>query len=131
MRTTLEHKLACWIEHRNNVMFRRRDRDGTAKMLKTALEHAGLKLSYISARGANVNQITVDDSIEAFFFDDLDLTKREYRSVVLDLLTSKERRLPNLKVIWAAVSISDDEAELDLEHSNPAQAEAFDVVVMC
>ncbi len=53
------------------------------------------------------------------------------RSVVLDLLTSKERRLPNLKVIWAAVSIFDDEAELDLEHSDPAEAEAFDVLVVC
>lgn len=131
MQTTLDHKLAWWIEHRLNVMFRRMDRDRTAKILKTALDQAGLKWSHVSARGATVNQILVDDSIEAFFFDDLDWTQRGFRKVVLDLLNHKDGRLPNLKFVWAAVGNSDDEDELDLDHSGPAQAEAFDVVVVC
>jgi hypothetical protein len=65
-----------------------------------------LKWRHISARGAKVDQIFVDDSIEAFFLDDLDWTKRGFRNVALDLLTVIERHPPNLKFIWAAVCMS-------------------------
>lgn len=129
MQTTLDHKFAWWIEHRVNIMFRRRDRDETVKMLKTVFDHSGLKWRHIVARGANADQVFADDSIEAFFFDDLDRTPKKLRKVVLDLLTRKDRRLPNLKLIWVAVNVSEDEEGLDLEHLDPAQAEGFDVVV--
>jgi len=129
MQTTLDQKFAWWIEHRLNVMLRRRGRDQTAKMLKTVFDHAGLKWRHINARGAKADQIFADDSIEAFFFDDLDRTPKKFPNVVLDLLTRNDGRLPNLKLIWVAVNVSEDEDGLDLENLDPAQAEGFDVEV--
>lgn len=129
MTYSLEQKLACWIDHRLNVMFRRRQRDDFASTVKAAFDLAGLKWSYVPARSVRAEQILADDSAEAFFFDDLDRTTKRVHNVVLDLLRRKNERLPKLKFIWVAVSLTDDEAEFDLKLSDPVQAEYFDIVV--
>ncbi len=64
-----EHKLAWWIDHRLNVLFRRRNRVETASMVKAAFDHAGLKWHNYSTRTTGVKQIFADGSIEAIFID--------------------------------------------------------------
>jgi hypothetical protein len=125
---TREYKLAWWISHRLNVLFRRRNRDETASMVRAALDHAGLKW-HASPPTASIEQILADGSIEAIFFDDIDRMPKRLRNDILDLLRSKREDFPNLKVIWAAVSLTDDGDEFDLETSDPAQAEHFDITV--
>ncbi len=98
-------------------------------MVKTAFDHAGLKWHYASLGTANFEQILADGSVEAIFFDDIDRMPKRLRIDVLDLLRSKREDFPNLKVIWAAVSLTDDEDNFDLEVSDPAQAEYFDITV--
>lgn len=124
-----EHKLAWWIDHRLNVLFRRRSRAETASMVKAAFDHAGLKWHYASPGTVYVEQILADGTVEAIFFDDIDRMPKRLRSDVFELLRSKREDYPNLKVIWAAVSMTDDEDEFDLETSDPAQAEHFDITV--
>ena len=97
--TTLAKKLNCWIDHRLNVMFRRRQRDAFASAVKAAFDLTGLKWSYFSARSVRVEQILADDSVEAFYIDDLDRTTKKVHNVVLDLLGRKNERLPRLKFI--------------------------------
>ncbi|MCY3005052.1 MAG: hypothetical protein NTV29_03630 [Planctomycetota bacterium] len=128
MTNTREHKLAWWIDHRLNVLFRGRSRDEIASIVKAALDHAGLKW-HASPPTVSVEQILADGSIEAIFFDDIDRMPKRIRDDVLDLLRSKREDFPNLKVIWAAVSLTDDEDEFDLETSDPAHAEHFDITV--
>jgi len=48
MYSRVEHKLAWWIDHRLNVLFRRRNRAETASMLKAVFDHAGIKWLYAS-----------------------------------------------------------------------------------
>ena len=129
MYSGVEDKLAWWIDHRLNVLFRRRSRAETASMVKAAFDHAGLKWHYASLGTANFEQILADGSVEAIFFDDIDRMPKRLRSDVLDLLRSKREDFPNLKIIWAAVSLTDDWDEFDLETSDPAHAEHFDITV--
>lgn len=129
MTNTLENKLAWWIDHRLNVLFRRRSRAETASMVKAAFDHAELRWCYASPPTVSVEQILADGSVEAIFFDDIDRMPKRLRNDVLDLLRPKREGYPNLKVIWAAVSMTDDEDEFDLETSDPAQAEHFDITV--
>ncbi len=129
MYSRVEDKLAWWIDHRLNVLFRRRSRAETASMVKAAFDHAGLKWHYASLGTANFEQILADGSVEAIFFEDIDRMPKRLRNDVLDLLRSKREDFPNLKVIWAAVSLTDDGDEFDLETSDTAQAEHFDITV--
>ena len=110
-----ENKLAWWIDHRLNVLFRRRSRAETVSMVKAAFDHAGLKWHSASPGTVCVEQILADGSVEAIFFDDIDRMPKRLRNHVLELLRSKREGCPNLKVIWAAVSTTDDEDEFDLE----------------
>lgn len=129
MYSRVEDKLAWWIDHRLNVLFRRRSRAETASMVKAAFDHAGLKWHYASLGTANFEQILADGSVEAIFFDDIDRMPKRLRSDVLKLLRAKREDYPNLKVIWAAVYMTDDEGEFDLKTSDPAQAEHFDITL--
>jgi hypothetical protein len=124
-----EHKLSWWIVHRLNVLFRRKSRHETASMVKTAFDHARLRWHYASPRTASVEQILADGSVEAVFFDDLDSTPKRLRNDLFELLRSKRENFPNLKVIWAAANLTDDEGDFDLGYSDPAQAEHFDITV--
>ena len=124
-----EHKLAWWIDHRLNVLFRRRSRAETASMVKAAFDHAELKWYYASPRTTNFEQILADGSNEAIFFDDIDRMPKRLRNDVLELLRAKREGYPNLKVIWAAVYMTDEEDEFDLKTSDLAQADHFDITV--
>lgn len=129
MTNTREHKLAWWIDHRLNVLFRRRSRAETASMVRVAFDHAGLKWLFASTPSPSVEQILADGSIEAIFFDDIDRMPKRLRNDVFELLRSKREDFPSLKVIWAAVNMADDGDEFDLETSDPAHAEHFDITV--
>ena len=98
-------------------------------MVKAAFDHAGLKWHNYSTRTTGVKQILADGSVEAIFIDDIDRMPKRLRSDVLELLRSKREDYPNLKVIWAAVSMTDDEDNFDQEVSDPAQANHFDIIV--
>jgi hypothetical protein len=129
MYSRVEDKLAWWIDNRLNVLFRRRSRAETASMVKVAFDHAGLKWLFASTPSASIEQILAGGSVDAIFFDDIDRMPKRLRNDVLDLLRSKREDFPNLKVIWAAVSLTDDGDEFDLETSDPAHAEYFDITV--
>lgn len=76
-------------------------------MVKAAFDHAGLKRHSASPGTVCVEQILADGSVKAIFFDDKDRMPTRLRNDVLELLRSKREGCPNLKVIWAAVSMTD------------------------
>jgi hypothetical protein len=116
------------FDHQLNVLFRGRHGVGKTSIVKAGFDHAGLRWRYFSVPTGKPEQIFDDESVEALFFDDFDRMPKKFRSVVMGLLRHKSDRLPNLKIVWAAVSVDDDD-DFDLEQFDPAQADRFHVTV--
>lgn len=62
------------------------------------------------------------------FVAGLDRAPRSVRRIVMNLLTDRNSGLPDLKMVWASVSVV-DEFHLDRESADPAHGDRFDVVV--
>lgn len=122
---TLPAKLSWWIDHRLNILFRGRHGVGKTGVVEEAFERAGLRWRRFSAQRFKLDEIFEDASVEALFFDDLERMPRRICSAVVGLVRDGSGRLPQLKVVWAAVSVAEDDVdEFDLESVEP-----FDVTV--
>lgn len=75
---------------------------------------------------ASVEQILADKSVEAMFFAEIDRMPKIVCQAVMELLQFKSikgEQFPNLKVVWAAINLDDDEGFAnEVEKLNPAQA---------
>ncbi|HEX4130858.1 MAG TPA: hypothetical protein VHZ24_12515 [Pirellulales bacterium] len=123
--SSLATKLTYWINHRLNILFRGRHGVGKTAIVQKAFERAGLRWRRLSALPFKPEQIFENPSVEALFFDDLERMPKRFRSIVVDLVRNGSERLPNLKVVWAAVSVADDE----FEEFDQETVEPFDVTV--
>jgi hypothetical protein len=122
---TLPDKLAFWIDHRLNILFRGRHFVGKTAIVQEAFERAGLRWRRFSSARLKLDEIFEDAAVEALFFDDLERLPKKVRTVVLDLVRNGSGRLRDLKIVWAAVSVAEDEFdELEMELVEP-----FDVTV--
>ena len=118
-------KLSWWIDHRLNILFRGRHGVGKTEIVRQAFERAGLRWRRFSSQRLTLEQIFEDASVDALFFDDLERMFRKLRSVVLDLVGNGSERLPELKVVWAAVSVVED----DFDELETESVEPFDMTV--
>lgn len=128
----IEYRLAFWIAHKRNVLFRSRDRASFAATITTAFEVAGLRWRSILARDAKIEQLLTDTSVEAMLFSGLDRIPRNFVAAVMQLIRSKKinnRCFPNLKVVWAIVGRSEDELEEYAIDLTEPSCEPFDVVM--
>ncbi len=66
-----------------------------------------------------------DTTVEAFFFDDLERLPKKLRNVVLSLVRNGSKRLPDLKIVWAAVGVAANNAD----EFDPESVEPFTVTV--
>lgn len=118
--------MGFWIDQRINVLFRRRRGTGLDSLVKLAFDHAGLKWRFFSASMVSVEQILADKSVDAMFFDEIDRMPKIVCQAVMDLLQFKSikgEHFLNLKVVWAAINLGDDEGfAYEAESLNPAQA---------
>lgn len=122
---TLPTKLAYWIDHRLNILFRGQHGVGITTIVQEAFERAGLRWRRFSSPKVKLDEIFEDASVEAMFFDDMERMPRKLRSAVMDLVRNGSERLASLKVVWAAVSVAEDDVdEFDVESVEP-----FDVTV--
>jgi len=127
---TRSDKLSWWIDHRLNVLFRGRHGVGKSAIVQQAFEAAGLRWRRFSATPPlKSEQIFEDASVEALFFDDLQLMPRKFSITVMDLLRNGSERLPNLKVVWGAVRLAVDDDDFDLEQFVSTSVEPFNVTV--
>ncbi len=122
---TLDQKLAYWPTHRLNVLFRGRHGVGKTEIVQQAFERAGLRWRRFSSSKVKLEEIFEDAAVEALFFDDLERLPRKVRSMVLDLVRNGSERLPCLKIVWAAVSVAED----DVDEFEVESVEPFDVTV--
>lgn len=122
---TRTYKLAYWIDHRLNILFRGRHGVGKTAFVQEAFERAGLRWRRFAAQRFKLDEVFEDASVEALFFDDLDRTPRKVGSVVMDLVRNGSERLRELKVVWAAVNVAED----DFDELEQEPVEPFDVTV--
>lgn len=124
-RTTLPTKLAYWIDHRLNVLFRGQHGVGKTAIVQEAFERAGLRWRRFSSSRLKLEEIFEDAAVEALFIDDLERLPRKLSSIGLDLVRNGSEALPGLKIVWAALSVAEDDCdELEVESVEP-----FDVTV--
>lgn len=122
---TRTDKLSWWIDHRLNVLFRGRHGVGKTAIVQQAFNRAGLRWQRFSVQRFKLDEIFEDASVEALFFDDLERMPRKFCSVVMDLLRNGSGRLKDLKIVWAAVNV----AENDFDELEVESVEPFDVTV--
>lgn len=121
---TLEDKLAYWISHRVNVLFRCGPGVGIASEASAAFAKAGLRWRTLSAYHFEFEQILSDDSVKAIVIVGIDLASKKFRRVVQQVLGVP----PSPKMIWATVTILDED-DFDTETAHLVKVEGFNVVV--
>lgn len=122
--TTLEDKLAYWISHRTNVLFRCGPGVRITPEVTAAFSKAGLRWRTLSAYHVEFEQILSDDSVEAILIVGFDLAPKRFRRAVQQVLGVP----PSPKLIWATVAIVDED-DFDTESDNVVKVEGFNVVV--
>ena len=121
---TLEDKLAYWINHRINVLFRCGPGVGIASEASAGFAKAGLRWRTLSAYHVDFEQILSDDSVEAILIVGIDLAPKKFRRAVQEMLGVT----PSPKMIWATVTVLDED-DFDTESYNLVKVEGFNVVV--
>ena len=122
---TLSTKLTYWITNRLNVLFRGQHGVGKTAIVQEAFERAGLRWRLFTSERFKLDQIFEDASVEALLFDDLERLPKKLRGTVMDLVRDGSEKLSVLKVVWAAVSV----AEEDFDEFEQESVEPFDVTV--
>lgn len=125
---SVEQKMAWWISRRLNVLFRCSPGVGIGYSVMSAFEQSGLRWRSVVSGTATVQQVLGDASVEVLFVAGLDRAPRSVRRIVMNLLMDRTSGIPDLKMVWASVSVT-DEFDLDPESADPAHADSFDVVV--
>ena len=125
---SVEEKMAWWISRRLNVLFRCGPGVCVTSNVMAAFDQSGLRWRAVVAGTATVQQVLGDASVEVLFVAGLDRAPRSVRRIVMDLLMGRTSGLPDLKMVWASVSVM-DKFDLDPESADPAHADSFDVVV--
>lgn len=125
---SVEEKMSWWISRRLNVLFRCGPGVCVTSNVMAAFEQSGLRWRAVVSGTATVQQVLGDASVEVLFVAGLDRAPRSVRRIVMNLLTDRTSGFPDLKLVWASVSVV-DEFDLDPESADPAQADCFDLVV--
>jgi len=125
---SVEEKMAWWISRRLNVLFRCSPSVCVTSNVMVAFEQSGLRWRAVVAGVPSVEQVFADASVEAVLVAGLDRAPRSVRRTVMNLLMDRTSGIPDLKMVWASVSVT-DEFDLDPESADPAHADSFDVVV--
>lgn len=121
---TLEDKLAYWISHRINVLFRCGPGVGIASEASAAFAKAGLCWRTLAAYHVEFEQILSDDSVEAILIVGIDLAPKKFRRAVQQMLGVQS----SPKMIWATVTVLDED-DFDTETANMVKVESFSIVV--
>lgn len=121
--TTLADKLAYWINHRINVLFRCGPAVCIVPEVSVAFGNAGLQWRTMSAFSKEFEQILSDDTVEAVLIDGLDRVSKKLRRAVLDIAGERS----GARLVWATVTVLDED-DFDLEPGT-VKVEGFDVVV--
>lgn len=122
--TTLEDKLAYWISHRTNVLFRCGPGVRMTPEVTAAFAKNGLRWRTLSAYHVEFEQILCDDSVEAILIVGIDLAPKRFRRAVQQMLGVPS----SPKMIWATVTILDED-DFDTESDNVVKVEGFNIVV--
>lgn len=121
---TLEYKLAYWISHRTNVLFRCGPGVRITPEVTAAFSKAGLRWRTLSAYHVEFEQILSDDSVEAILIVGIDLAPKKFRRAVQQVLGVP----PSPKLVWATVAVLNED-DFDTESDNVVKVEGFNVVV--
>ena len=111
-----------------NVLFRCGPGVCVTSNVMAAFEQSGLRWRAVVAGVPSVEQVFADASVEAVLVAGLDRAPRSVRRTVMNLLMDRTSGIPDLKMVWASVSVM-DESDLDPKSADPAHADRFDVVV--
>lgn len=152
--TVSDEQLKTWLELKKNVLFYGDHGVGKTTMIKDSWDKLGLKSAFFSGstldpwvdligipkivgRGKSARiefalPQTIDEDLEAIFFDEFNRSPAAVRNAVLELIQFKSingRLFPNLKVVWAAANSPDSDNNYDVEQIDPAQEDRFHVIV--
>lgn len=149
-----------WIEHDLNVLFKGKHGVGKTARIIEAFERKGVKWKYFSASTIDpwvdfvgIPKESIDpntgksvisfvrppdienDEVEAIFFDEFNRAPKKVLNAVMELIQFKTingKPLKNLRMIWAAVNLNDednDDAKYHVEQIDPAQLDRFHIHV--
>ncbi len=121
---TLEDKLAYWIGHRTNVLFRCGPGVGIASDVTTAFDNSGLRWRALSAFDGEIEQVLSNEWVEAVVINGIDRVPKKVRRAILHTLGER----PSQKIVWATVTVFDED-DFDLEAMDRLNVDGFDVVV--
>ena len=155
--TPLDNKVDFWIENDLNVLFTGTQGVGKSTIIEEAFNRNNLKFKYFTAslmdpyltligvpkekvleNGESVLEYIkpkefsndIDLGVEAIFFDEFNRASPAVRNAVMELIQFKSIngvRLPNLRVVWAAINPADEEETFDVFELDPAQKDRFHV----
>lgn len=95
---------------------------------ETTDEHGNRVLDFVSPRS-----LSDTSEVEAIFLDEYNRAPKKVRNAVMELIQFKSingKKLPKLKVVWAAINPDGEEDGYDVEQLDKAQKDRFDVPVM-
>ena len=121
--TTLADKLAYWISHRINVLFRCGPGVRIVQEVSGSFGKTGLQWRALAAFSKEFEQTLSDDTVEAVLIDGLDRVSKKLRRAVLDMAGERS----GARLVWATVTVLDED-DFDLE-PGAVKVEGFDVVV--
>lgn len=150
-----KHKLDFWIKHRRNVLLKGLHGVGKTHIILDAFKRKGLRYAYFSGAtmdpfvdfvgvpvkvlnkaGREVIRIVRPEyltklDVQVMFFDEFNRTHKKIRNAVMELIQFKtingKPMASDLRMIWAAINPSDDEATYDVEELDPAQYDRFQI----
>jgi len=149
-------KLRFWLENNLNVLFIGKHGVGKTSIVREVFQNAGLVYRMYSAATMDpwVDFIGVpkekqDENgesylslvkprafqrgeVEAIFMDEFNRSHKKIRNAVMELLQFKsinDDKLPNLRVVWAAINPDDEDGTYDVESIDPAQLDRFHIHV--
>lgn len=140
-----------YVEHRYRVLLIGEHGVGKTYVAQDVAVRHGLKLKYYSC--ATLDPFTdlvgvpfprVVDGVETLemirpreidqaqflFFDELNRADEKVQNAVMEIIqfgTINGERLPNLKLVWAAINPADDEGTYKVDSLDPALVDRFDV----
>jgi hypothetical protein len=148
----IEAKLDFWLKNNLNVLLKGKHGIGKTSLIKDCFNRAGVKSVYFSTptmdpwvdfvgipkevvpeRGESfldfIRPRAISDNLEAIFFDEFNRPNSpKILDAVMELIQFKTingRKLPKLRVIWAAVN--PDGEDFAVETLDPAQKDRFQI----
>lgn len=116
-------KTTWWATNRKSVLFRCGPKVCVKSVVKAVFDQSGLRWLPFTARSGEVDPAIADDSVEALFIVGLDRAPRKVRQFVSNLIGER----PKSRIVWATVTVSEDDFDLDM--ADPTTTDGFDIVV--